>query len=184
MLIVDGGTREIPHNRKELEKLLEVARGARSILEVGSRYGQTLKLLAAVMSCKGRVVSVDLPNGPWGHPKSDDSLNIAISELRSEGYEAYVMFGDSKDQRIVSAAKQLGPYDFVFIDGDHTYEGVKKDWENYGPLGTTVVFHDILQTPRQALGVWRLWAEIEGEKETFIADDSTMGIGIVRQYLR
>ena len=39
-----------------------------------------------------------------------------------------------------------GTIDFCFIDADHNYEGVKKDWDLYSPLltkGSIVIFHDI-----------------------------------------
>ncbi|WP_019616970.1 class I SAM-dependent methyltransferase [Psychromonas ossibalaenae] len=39
-----------------------------------------------------------------------------------------------------------GNIDLLFIDGDHTYDGVKADWDSYSPMlqkGSVVVFHDI-----------------------------------------
>ncbi len=39
-----------------------------------------------------------------------------------------------------------GWLDFLFIDGDHTLEGVRSDYEMYSPLvkpGGTIIFHDI-----------------------------------------
>jgi predicted O-methyltransferase YrrM len=38
--------------------------------------------------------------------------------------------------------------DFLFIDGDHTYQGVKQDFQMYSPLvkkGGIVAFHDIVK---------------------------------------
>ncbi|MCX8006172.1 MAG: class I SAM-dependent methyltransferase [Burkholderiaceae bacterium] len=36
--------------------------------------------------------------------------------------------------------------DLLFVDGDHSFEGVSRDWENFSPLlkpGAWVAFHDV-----------------------------------------
>ncbi len=48
------------------------------------------------------------------------------------------------------AARQLGGVDFVFIDGDHSYDGLRGDWEAWSPLiapGGCVALHDSRSTP-------------------------------------
>jgi predicted O-methyltransferase YrrM len=173
----------VPHHPKELEHLKSLAAKATSILEIGSRYGDTLVELAHAMPLKGYVVAVDLPGvQPWGYADSEKSLRENMEKLEAEGYVTRLILGDSTNPRIIKAVKSLGLFDLVFIDGDHRYFGVKSDWEHYGPLGKTVVFHDIIKHPdgaRNAPEVWKLWQEIEGDKSEFIGDHSLMGLGIV-----
>lgn len=81
--------------------------------------------------------------------------------------------------------------DFLFIDADHTYEGVKMDFEMYSQLvrkGGIIAFHDILphdkrHDPDGLVGVHRFWQEI---KQTYkyveIINDKGQGwagIGVV-----
>ena len=74
--------------------------------------------------------------------------------------------GDSHDPVIRTAAVAAldAPIDVLMIDGDHTYAGVRKDFEEYAPLvraGGLIVFHDILPHPGvPACQVDRLWREI------------------------
>ena len=53
--------------------------------------------------------------------------------------------------------------DFLFIDGDHSYEGVKNDFEMYKPLvskGGIIVLDDIYKKDE---GVPKLWNELKQE---------------------
>jgi len=79
------------------------------------------------------------------------------------------------------------PLDVLFIDGDHSYGGVRADWEMYGPLVAPdglVAFHDIVvHPPETGCEVHTLWQEL---KERFahweiVADGgkSMGGIGVI-----
>lgn len=172
-------------NPEEFQKVLTWASNANSILEIGSRYGCSLMELAKVMSGRNqRIVAVDLPNGPWGYNDSEGSLKSAIQTLQKSGYDARLFLGSSQDETIKEQVAALGPFDFCFIDGDHRYASVKKDWEFYGPMSKRVVFHDIqppVTSGNAELGVYKLWNELKGRKDaaSFIALGSPMGVGCI-----
>src|SRR5260221_10171290 len=61
-----------------------------------------------------------------------------------------------------------GSVDLVHIDGYHTYEPVRGDFEKWYPKvkpGGIVLFHDVA-APLQDFGPGRFWAEISREHET------------------
>mgnify|MGYP003348709075 CR=1 FL=1 len=81
--------------------------------------------------------------------------NLNLYKLQSyyeaRGYEYHVIDGNSQEQHTLDLVKNYREkYDLVFIDGDHTYDGVKRDIELYEPLcSSTLIFHDILPKERK-----------------------------------
>lgn len=88
--------------------------------------------------------------------------------------------------------KLFGEYewDFVFIDGDHSYEGVKADFYNILPhlqKGTPVAFHDIAISDfhhTHGCYVGEFWRDLKQEYkatkfEEFSVNSDWAGIGLV-----
>lgn len=172
-----GLPRDAQHTPIELKWLLKRLNGARSILEIGSCVGGSLKVFAEHCGKGTKVRSIDLGivnmNGDF---KSAELLKSAIKGLRDEGFDAEVLISDSRSREAIEWAKANGPYDFIYIDGDHSYEAVKSDFENYGPLAPLVGFHDISHV---AHDVAKFWGEL---KETQITEEiiaSDQGVGLV-----
>lgn len=128
-----------------------------SIIEIGTWRGGTAWAWGQIPGV-GQIITVDhapkLATEPmiWDHPVQLD-----------------VVQGDSHDPNvaaIVASHLRQRPADVLFIDGDHTYVSVRKDWELYQGLvrpGGLAVLHDIEGTDEgYPIGVPRLWSEITG----------------------
>jgi hypothetical protein len=165
---------------REFEWLKQKVAGAASILEIGCRYGDSLAALAAVAKPGALIRAIDhgMPSGECPYP-TKDQLRETIRILREHGYDAAAMFADSHDPETLDWARQWAPYDFVYVDADHRYEGVKQDWEWYGPLARRIGFHDIAFVA-DGMGVHQLWKEIGAAGyATQEAVYTGMGTGIV-----
>ena len=133
-----------PQNHEELQWMLSHIKGKSSLLEVGSNFGGTLKQMASVLKKGAKVVSVDLPIDAT--PKCLNpvaSLKDACFKLGLLGAKVNLILGNSHEADVIEAVRDLGPFDFGFIDGDPSYDGVQADWQNSGPMCKTVGFHDI-----------------------------------------
>src|SRR5437016_2967510 len=75
----------------------------------------------------------------------------AISLFAAAGQRVVGISADSQDTRTVNRVRRLlagRELDLLFIDGDHTYAGVSRDFAMYSGLvarGGLIVFHDIVE---------------------------------------
>ena len=109
-----------------------------------------------------------------------------------EGQRIELLRRDSHDAETVRRVQRLVAargIDLLFIDGDHSYEGVKQDYLTYAPLvldGGLIVLHDIVPGDDENVGgVPRLWRELKRgtEVEELVADwdQGGYGLGLLRR---
>ena len=124
-----------PEDHLKLYELAYLARGP--ILEIGRDSGRSLCVLALAVKDAGSrqpVYSIELSDSRL------DETEDALSRLRVRHLVRLVQ-GDSAEQ--IGALDMT--FDLVFVDGDHSYEGVRRDLlalEGRVAPGGSVLFHD------------------------------------------
>jgi predicted O-methyltransferase YrrM len=155
-------------NRSEILQLVTLLeqRKPRVVVEIGTANGGTLSIWCALADPQATIISIDLPGGihGGGYPRWKSLIYRRFAQPRQS---LHLLRVDSHLPATRDQLKALLPpegIDFLFIDGDHTFEGVKSDFEMYSPLvraGGFVVFHDICVHPPEAnCAVDRFWQEI------------------------
>jgi len=181
------------------------------IVEVGTWTGGSALLWAHMVSKyeDGIVYCCDL-QFKWGAYWNRDLITNIITHWDTQiytnsAYRKYIqeLQGDSHDPVFIEKVRNQvgeGSIDFMFIDGDHSYEGIKADFNNYYSLvkkGGFIAFHDIIDSEyHRSFGCYveKFWQEIKNNFEhwEFIDGNSyvahhdhivpslSMGIGVVR----
>lgn len=162
---LNGWAWQIKSEFLALLKLMQEKR-VRSVFEIGTNKGGTAYGFCSV-GCF--VDSVDIQKLP---------------EIAKVNYEFPWKFNFhqmySKDVSVMHL------YDMLFIDGDHSYDAVKLDYERFVgnvEFGGIVVFHDIKDTElhaKQNCHVAKFWKEIRGENYVEFCDplEQWGGIGV------
>lgn len=164
---------------------LLVKEGVRSYLEIGCFMGDTFHAIGSRLEPSSRLVAVEFGLRLIGMPKEAEEIHASLKRVRDDltakRREVHVFFGNSRDEAIIEKVTALGPFDAILIDGDHSLRGVTADWNNYGPLGRMVAFHDIVGDNPSSVGPKPLWNELKGQyrHQEFISTGTERGVGVM-----
>jgi predicted O-methyltransferase YrrM len=158
----------------------------RFLLEIGTYLGGTLKLWCEAAADDATIISIDLPGGEYGGGYPE--IMVPVYHTLARGNQRLELIReDSHKPRTLNQVRRIlrsHQLDFLFIDGDHTYEGVKEDYVDYSPLvreGGLIALHDITRQSDPTVKVSEFWSELKGTEKTqeIVKDWTSMGIGLV-----
>lgn len=160
------------------------------ILEIGTASGGSLFLLSKLLSKNGTIISIDLPEGLFGGGYPSYKPGFYKSFVEGD-QKMHLLRGDSHANETYNSLKELlgdVKVDLLFIDGDHSYEGVKRDFNIYREIvaeGGIIMLHDVAPHKKDSLCKVNLfWEELKPEFEgatEFIENwnQNWAGIGVV-----
>lgn len=164
-----------------------------NILCIGSRKGYIPAILA--LACKdngfGHVDFVDagydedLPSQHWSGigywNKVDPSKHFAKISV-SNYISTYVQ---TSQEYAKNHSKKK--YQYIYIDGDHSFKGVTSDYNLFWPRldkSGFMSFHDIIAKgylDKGLFGVWKLWKVLERKNAISFSFPSDSGLGILQK---
>lgn len=167
---------------QSLEELIrfydELPEKVQRVLEIGTKEGGWLLMLASVLPAPAHLCAVD--------SVYSSKFDISRQELRRLGHDVCLITKPS-DQALSDVKKWLGAdrLDVLHLDGVHVWPGVFKDWQTYSPWvrpGGIVAIHDVEPTAPAAFGAQRLFRMLEKTYTTRLCERTWrggLGIGVV-----
>lgn len=161
-----------------------------TVLEIGTCKGGSLFLWSQISSPKAKIISIDLPYGKFGGGYHIWKTPFYQSFAKKQ-QQIHLLRCDSHKKSSVKEVKNIlkeEKIDFLFIDGDHSEAGVRKDFNLYKNLvrkGGIIAFHDIAihNSKMKDCTVDRFWKTIKRKyKSEEIIEDKKQGwagIGVI-----
>lgn len=161
------------------------------VVEIGSARGRSTCFMGLALkeNGSGKIFAIDPhTRTAWNDANSVDTFDILRSNVSTLGLESFVEILRNTSNEVANGWDQS--IDILFIDGDHSYEGAKRDWELFSPFVKpfgSVVFHDTLwdlkpdpKYARPDMGVPRLVDELREQGYPVITLDQNFGVSLIQ----
>lgn len=190
-----GAIRPLQHPW-EISELMKRVRDKQPsvIVEIGTAKGGTLFLFCQHAADDAMIISLDLPFGRngGGYPRWKEKLYRKFAKPRQALHLVRANSHLNETRAIIERLLDGRDIDVLMIDADHSYEGVKRDYELYAPLLASdgfITLHDVIPNRFDPeIEVHRFWDELKARfvTEELVADygQGNLGIGIVRPYAK
>ena len=182
-------------NPIEIQKFSEffVSLNCKNVLEIGTFLGGTFYTMCKLSNTDGKKISIDCPDVIVPGSEVVKQKHNQIDEYLVKFAKNVVIIRDNSksEECFQKLEKELQgeSLDFIFIDGDHTYEGVKSDFTNYKKYlkdGGYIAFHHIdylSSTISIGCEVYKFWNELKDEYDFIeFKQGSFGGIGLVQVF--
>ncbi len=168
----------------EIEELFTIVKdlNPQVVCEIGTDLGGTFYLWSQARQSGGLFISIDLPR------LYRKSLNRFLYSFFAKNQKVFFLRENSHSLECLSKIQKIlgdKKIDFLFIDGDHSYEGVKQDflfYSKYVRKEGIIAFHDIMKDnlPGNVCDVDKFWARIKTvyKHREIVADKKQIGAGI------
>lgn len=163
----------------------------RFICEIGSSRGGTLFLFCQISQPNSHIYSIDII-----YPIE---RRLIYRRFQKKNQKISCIQADSQKEKTVSILKKMlgdSSIDILFIDGDHSFDGVMSDFKMYSPLvrkGGIIAFHDIVPDYKMRYGITSnskvgdvplFWSQLKQQHLNYVEfiEDPTqdgMGIGVL-----
>ncbi len=170
----------------ELAKMVQ-EQNCKYIMEIGTFRGGTLFVFSQLALPGATVISLDFHSTLFGKVYGTLQKPLLRKFVRN-GKSLFMVRENSHLHETLDTIRGIlrgHELDFLFIDGDHSYEGVREDFMMYSPLvreGGLIAFHDIAESGGSR-EVHRLWSELKPNYRhrefIHVTGDRAMGIGVL-----
>lgn len=137
---------------------------ASKVLEIGCHLGGSLFQFIKRMHPGSTIIAVDLPGGAWGQWLPQTIYDTWTNYANKYGVNLIRIPESSHDLTVKERLRKEAPFDFIFIDGDHTLYGATQDFELSVEIirpGGVIALHDILRGKDPSIMVDTVWGAIK-----------------------